>query len=395
LIRTGFLFSPSAEWLGGYNYLRNLLYAVKTTSGISIEPVVFVPDLTSKEQLREIAKYAEVIRVSVLRRGSVNWFVWRLSRRVFGSDLFLWLLLRKYKIEVFSHSDLWRTGSWKVVNWIPDFQHLHLPEMFSQKEIYSRNIAFRRSIQRSDLVILSSEDARRDLEQFWRKNAHKARVLRFVAQTGFKSVDLDTDLKERIIDDWGLRSPFFYLPNQFWKHKNHLIVFEALAILKARGLEPMLVCTGKMDDYRNKEHVNNLKNFLSKKNLNVKLLGVVPFEVVEFLMQKSLAVINPSLFEGWSTTVEECKSFGKRIILSNIPVHVEQDPPNREYFDPRNAQQLSNLLEAEMKSPRADDLNSDLDARTKAFAEQYQAIVSEAIKLSQRSFLKESDQNMV
>ena len=56
------------------------------------------------------------------------------------------------------------------------------------------------------------------------------------------------------------------------------------------------------------------------------------------LMRQSLAVLQPSLFEGWSTSVEEAKSVGKRMILLDIPVHREQDPPRALFFDPRDAE---------------------------------------------------------
>ena len=62
------------------------------------------------------------------------------------------------------------------------------------------------------------------------------------------------------------------------------------------------------------------------------------------LMKNSIAVINPSLFEGWSSTFEQAKSYGKKIILSNINVHVEQNPNGAEYFHPTNANQLSKIL---------------------------------------------------
>ena len=45
-------------------------------------------------------------------------------------------------------------------------------------------------------------------------------------------------------------------------------------------------------------------------------------------MYHSIALINPSKFEGRSSTVEQGKSMGEKIILSTIPVHKEQKPIN-------------------------------------------------------------------
>ena len=61
-------------------------------------------------------------------------------------------------------------------------------------------------------------------------------------------------------------------------------------------------------------------------------------------MYHSIAVIQPSKFEGRSSTVEQAKSMGKKILLSNIGIHKEQNPLRGKYFSPDNFQQLSNLM---------------------------------------------------
>ena len=53
-------------------------------------------------------------------------------------------------------------------------------------------------------------------------------------------------------------------------------------------------------------------------------------------MRKSIAIIQPSLFEGWSTIVEESRSIGKNIILSDLGVHKEQNF-SRSIFFQRNS----------------------------------------------------------
>jgi hypothetical protein len=74
------------------------------------------------------------------------------------------------------------------------------------------------------------------------------------------------------------------------------------------------------------------------------LLGLIPKIDQIQLMRHSLAVIQPSLFEGWSTVVEDARCLGKKIILSDIPVHMEQDPPDSVYFDRYSPQQLADLI---------------------------------------------------
>jgi glycosyltransferase involved in cell wall biosynthesis len=62
------------------------------------------------------------------------------------------------------------------------------------------------------------------------------------------------------------------------------------------------------------------------------------------LLRKSLAIIQPSLFEGWSTVVEDARALGKSLILSNLPVHLEQNPPHAHYFDPTSPEALAEQI---------------------------------------------------
>lgn len=61
-------------------------------------------------------------------------------------------------------------------------------------------------------------------------------------------------------------------------------------------------------------------------------------------MKYSMAVINHSLFEGWSSSVEKAKSMYKEIILSNIKVYLERNPELGPLFDPNNPSELSEVM---------------------------------------------------
>jgi len=73
-----------------------------------------------------------------------------------------------------------------------------------------------------------------------------------------------------------------------------------------------VVCTGKFFDRRDPAPTAKLLATISRPGLREQffLLGLVPHDDVYGLMRQSIAVINPSLFEGWSTSVEEAKSLG-------------------------------------------------------------------------------------
>ena len=104
--------------------------------------------------------------------------------------------------------------------------------------------------------------------------------------------------------------------------------------------------TGLQNDPRATQNFAMITDFIAKNNLSsyFKMTGNIPYSDVKLLQHFSMAVIQPSLFEGWNTAVEECKLLGKKIILSNIPVHLEQNPENVIFFDPHNENKLADIL---------------------------------------------------
>jgi len=151
-----------------------------------------------------------------------------------------------------------------------------------------------------------------------------------------------------IINLYNLPEKFFYLPNQFWKHKNHETVFKAIKVLKDRGVKVTLVCTGYPGDYRHPKYVSELFQKLSEWNIRdqVIYLGMIPHDHLLLLMRQSITVINPSLFEGWGISVDEARSLGKQVLVSDIAAHREQDPPKAMFFNPTNCEELCEKLKS-------------------------------------------------
>lgn len=373
-------------WAGGLNYIKNLLFAISKLDQRRIEPFVMAGYETDPALPAMYEPYARIIRSRMFDDKSLPWLCHMAQRRLFGLDTQLNHLIRKHDISILSHysSGLKRNPHYRTVGWIPDFQHLHLPDMFSAAEIVRRNKRYSEIAARSDIVVLSSMDACNDFHRFAPSHVSKARILHFVAQPDMRpSLEVNRDTIEK---KFGFRGKFFYLPNQFWKHKNHLTVFEAVRRLKQQGRQITLLCSGYMDDFRNRGHIEELVEFVNRNNLGEQIvfLGMIDSGDLTWLMRNGIAIINPSLFEGWSTTVEEAKSIGKGMILSDLPVHREQNPPQSVYFDPRNSDRLAELLwdawNAGEGSPDVEmeaRATAGLEGRTLAFARTYQDIVLE------------------
>lgn len=229
-------------------------------------------------------------------------------------------------------------------------------------------------------VILSSYSALNDFKQFAPSFEDKVAVVQFVSQPDPVIFTISEQDEENIKDKYGIKGDFFYLPNQFWKHKNHIVAFKAVNHLKKNGVNVTLVCSGLMSDYRNKEHISKLIEYVNNNDLkeNILLLGLIPYSDVFSIIKASRAVVNPSLFEGWSSIVEECKSVSKAMILSDLDVHKEQYP-DVVFFEKMDFIDLARKIEFfDMDSKSSKKLNSNvlgLEERTQEFALKYCQLV--------------------
>jgi glycosyltransferase involved in cell wall biosynthesis len=350
LIKVAFWYDRPAEYSGGLNYLRNLLYALSCVEGSQIQPYIFFGNTVSADLVRPFEQLATVVRTSILDRKSIAWFAHQILHRIFGSLLMIQLAIRPFGISIVSHPTLvfGRRRPFRIISWIPDFQYLHLPELFPADTDANTRLLLKIAAE-TDALVLSSFAALSDFRRIAdNKVATSVIVLQFVSQPSITLSESQPRSSELVLDKYGIYGPYFFLPNQFWKHKNHAVVFAAVKALIARELHVLVVCSGNLRDYRvrDTEYVDGLIRFIEENNLgkNIRILGLIDYSDVLCLMRNSVSVINPSRFEGWSSTVEEARSMGQRVILSSIPVHLEQNPENAWYFNPDDHEALADIM---------------------------------------------------
>jgi glycosyltransferase involved in cell wall biosynthesis len=235
-----------------------------------------------------------------------------------------------------------------ALHWIPDFQHKYLPEMFDATEIANRDTEFRIMTHSRLFVLVSSEAGRADLVRFYPTATAKTYVWHFTSALDPTAAP-PTDPRPA----FGLPARYLFAPNQFWKHKDHRTLFQAMAILRDRGCDAVLACTGRAVDARHPAYADELQRFVADRAIadRVRFLGVVPDTTLRELFRHAAAVVQPSLFEGWSTVVEDAKATGRPIILTDLPVHREQAEDagpfgSFTFFSPGDAPALADAIEA-------------------------------------------------
>lgn len=345
MTRVAFTLIGGKNWTGGYNYLLNLVRALAEHASERIQPVLFFGNDIDEQDTVPFERITGVLVFKSAVFNEANKGKRLRQALLTGCDQSAARAFSEQNIDVVFESAQfygWRFPV-RAVAWIPDFQHRYLRHLFDFKAYWKREIGFQVQVLSGRDVMLSSEDARQDCERFYTSTKGRTHVVSFAVPVS-KVVDEVT--ARSIADSYGLPKSFFFLPNQFWKHKNHECVIQALSLLKARGLNVVVAASGKQADPRDLTHFPRLKLLIESNGLteNFRLLGLIPHEHIPALMQCCVALINPSTFEGWSTTVEEAKVMGAPMILSSLRVHKEQND-RAAFFDPRSPDELADRLE--------------------------------------------------
>jgi glycosyltransferase involved in cell wall biosynthesis len=373
------------QWMAGELIVRNLLLSIRELGLPDVRVALVGPEGNDQERDRSRYSADEFLYYPSPARFTPSWLSSRLAARLARRDTVVDAFLSQNRVDVFfSHCFLFHYPSVATISWIPDFQHVHLPEMFSPQERSKRDREFEETARISSRVALLSHAVETDFRTRIPRYASKTRVLSPITRVPERIYDgnpLD------VVNRYHLPQRFFYLPNQFWAHKNHLRVFEAIRDLQARGTKIDLVCTGFPGDQRNLGHFATMWEKIARWGIRerVTYLGLIPHDDVLGLVRQSVCVVNPSRFEGWGIGIDEARSIGKRVLASDIPSHREQNVPEAIYFDPENVDDLAAKLgEIWIGATPGPDLRLEqaaraaLPGRIRAYAERFVAVAREA-----------------
>lgn len=349
-------------WLGGLQYTAHLIEALARLPAPERAAlrVLLIAGSDQLAGLHEARNQVDAVIERLPEPSVLERWQDRLRRRLLGwSDPWTDRALRKLGVDfVYPHHvrDA-HARSYRCAGWLPDFQHEHMPELFSASELTERRTRFAEVARYADRVVLSSRDAQKHFGELYPDALSRTAVLPFPScpqASWFAAAPADT------LARYHLPQRYLLVCNQFWRHKNHAQLWQALAELAKENVRPDVVLTGHTHDYRHPRYFDELLASAHTAGIAGQLhfLGVVPRIDQVQLMRAAVAMVQPSRFEGWSTVVEDARAIGCPIVLSDLPVHREQAPPDAHYFALDNAVALAGALAqvwAERGVPRDED----------------------------------------
>ncbi len=369
-----FVYPEGDGWTGEINYLDSLISSLLLLKLNKLNFIIFC-SYKKKKYLSSFIPNKNIIASVYFQKNSVFLVLRKILKFIFKIYLILLYLKKKNKVDIISHYV--PTPGIVSICWIPDLQHLYLKSFFSKHELKRRNLLFNNYIKKADGVLVSSKDTYSNLKKNYKINKSKTYILNFVPKIDFTVIKKFKYLKNK----YNLKPNYIYVPNQFWKHKNHNILVKSAILLKEKNHRVKFVVTGNpASGFDNSVYSDFVRDIaVNQVNEYFDLPGFVPYVDVINLIFHSKILLNPSLFEGWSTTVEEGKVFNKKMILSNLRVHKEQCSNKALYFKHNNPMELAikiiQLLKIKKKYQPINKIKKDYAKLRIKFAKKYFKII--------------------
>ncbi len=224
---------------------------------------------------------------------------------------------------------------------IHDFQHKYYPEFFTLRERIIRDISYNTG-RFAKIVICESNFVKQDIIRFLNVPDKKICVLPSPPPQYIREINFDTQRLKKIKTLYKLAGSFLFYPAQFWYHKNHIKLIEALYKIKEihKEIIPLVLVGSKKNNFENV--IRKIKDLDMEKQ--VRYLGYVPEDDMSYLYKLATALVMPTLFESVSLPIWEAFYLGTPVVSSNVCALPEQVGDAGLLFDPNNIEDMAEKI---------------------------------------------------
>lgn len=226
---------------------------------------------------------------------------------------------------------------------VPIFDLMHkyrqdIPEL--QEKYKEREKLYIYQCKHAAMILVDSEVGKQHVLECYRSVVegleHKIRILPFIPPDYIYEGQECQSFPHEIF------SKYIFYPAQFWTHKNHKRLLEALKQLKDKGIIVNLVLVG--SEQNNERAVKDLINDLDLQN-QVKILGYVNNSEMIYLYRHARALVMPTLFG--PTNIPQLEAFVLEcpVATSRIYGIPEQVGDAALLFNPENVDEIAKSIE--------------------------------------------------
>ncbi len=224
---------------------------------------------------------------------------------------------------------------------VHDLMHRYepeFPEVSADGQHALREFLFRETCRWAKGILVDSEIGKRQLCEAYGVAPSSVFALPYIPP----GYIYDGQTAERATRNPAVPEKFFFYPAQFWIHKNHLTLFEALDRVRGTHPDVRLVLVGA--PYNGYDQaVRRVKDLGLDEH--VIFLGYVPDSAMADLYRSARALIMPSFFG--PTNIPQLEAFvaGCPVAVSRVYGVPEQVGDAALLFDPRSADEIASCME--------------------------------------------------
>ena len=242
----------------------------------------------------------------------------------------------------------------------------YFPEITGNGEWNHRERSYQRELPKALAVITGTRTGKAQIEHFYGVDPAAVRVIPFPTPSFARDKGASEFSNEEL--PAGIAGEFLFYPAQYWAHKNHLHLLEAVQILRYHHQwDGMLVCCGS-----DKGNLNYLKERATEFGIadRVRFLGFVKRSEMVALYRHAFALTFVSYFGPDNLPPLEAFALGCPVIASAIQGVEEQLGSAALQVNPDNASEISDAV---LRLRNEKGLRETLIAAGKARASQFSA----------------------
>lgn len=256
-------------------------------------------------------------------------------------------------------ADLARQTGVPYVVAVHDIQHrLHpeFPEVSADGEWDRREERLRPMIAGATVVLVDSEVGREDLLEAYGDTGidpDAVRPLPFLPAHYLLDADTSSAARERVRQEFGLPERFLFYPAQFWPHKNHRRIVDALSLLAAEGLRVPIVFAGTHSGEIRERTFAEVLAVAEEAGVAdlVHTPGYVPDDAMAVLYTGAIALVMPTYFGPTNIPVLEAFQLGCPVITSDITGVREQAGSAALLVDPESSESIAAAIRRVVSEP--------------------------------------------
>jgi glycosyltransferase involved in cell wall biosynthesis len=226
---------------------------------------------------------------------------------------------------------------------VHDLMHRYepsFPEVSKNGEFERREFHFRETCRWSKGVLVDSEVGKQQLRESYGIPEERVFVLPFIAP---RYIHESSAADDATFDSrYNLPPKFFFYPAQFYRHKNHCALIEAIALMKESHPDVRLVLVGA----RERNGYAGARSLVESLGLadNVLFLGYVPDDDMAGLYRRARALVMPTFFGPTNIPPLEAFAVGCPVATSRIYGVPEQLGDAALLFDPKSVEEIHDCL---------------------------------------------------